>query len=208
MATNGPCRRRLNSWIWRATSSLPTPDSPSSKTVKSVPATRSIFERSACIASVDPMRGAAPSRRGFDPDKPARASRLRPRSISRTARPVGRHAQHLKIPLAEPAARIEPRFQNALRRRVDAGTSSEIDSALPAIRAREPTAGALAKLDRVHRDQATERTSSNAPRISATSPRLSRVRVSAPAARRTPRGGRAGAVGIPRHLPERDAVMV
>jgi hypothetical protein len=38
-------------------------DSPSSKTVKSVAATRSIVDRNACMIGVDPTSGAAPSRR-------------------------------------------------------------------------------------------------------------------------------------------------
>jgi hypothetical protein len=75
IATNGPVRRRLNSWIWRATSSFPTPLSPSKSTVKSVAPTRSIAERRARITSVDPINGAAPSRRcRLGLSRPARAS--------------------------------------------------------------------------------------------------------------------------------------
>ena len=62
IATNGPCRRGPSSWIWRATSSLPTPLSPSMSTVKFVFATRSTRSRSSRIASLDPISGAAPSR--------------------------------------------------------------------------------------------------------------------------------------------------
>ena len=177
--------------------------------MKSVPATRSIFERSACIAGVDPMSGAAPSRRGFDPDKPARASRLRPRSISSTSAPRWRrHAQHLKIPLAQPAARIEPRFQDALRRRVAPGTSSEIDSALPLPSGRASQRLVLSRSCTECTGTRRRSDSSNAPRISATSPRLSSVRVSdassSPnASRRSRRRGRYSTSAA-----ERDAVMM
>ena len=83
----GPRGARLSSWIWRATSSLPVPDSPSISTVKSVDATRSIVSRSACIAGVDPMSGAAPSSaaggRTVLSAPPARWD-----SISRTSAPI------------------------------------------------------------------------------------------------------------------------
>ena len=42
MATNGPARRALDSWIERATSSLPLPLSPHTSTVASVGATRAM----------------------------------------------------------------------------------------------------------------------------------------------------------------------
>jgi hypothetical protein len=89
MATKGPLRRRLNSWIWRATSSFPTPLSPSSNTAKSVIDTRSIDPRSAAMIGVDPINGAAPSRRTLvGAHSPARASCSLDRSISRTSAPM------------------------------------------------------------------------------------------------------------------------
>ncbi len=53
-ATKGPRLRRLHWWICRATSSLPTPLSPSIRTVKSVRAIRSICWRTTCICGLEP----------------------------------------------------------------------------------------------------------------------------------------------------------
>ncbi len=52
---SGRSRRRLASWIARAISSLPVPDSPVTSTVASVPATRSIWRRIASMAGLRPM---------------------------------------------------------------------------------------------------------------------------------------------------------
>ncbi len=60
-ATKGPRRRRLSSWICRATSSFPEPDSPSIRIVKSFPATRSMRSLTRRMASLEPINGAAPS---------------------------------------------------------------------------------------------------------------------------------------------------
>ena len=49
IATKGRRARGLRSWIVRATSSLPQPDSPVMKTVASVGATRSIIRYTSCM---------------------------------------------------------------------------------------------------------------------------------------------------------------
>src|SRR5471030_1174805 len=55
-ATNGASRRALWSWIVRAISSLPVPDSPMINAVASVAATRSICEYSSIITGDEPYR--------------------------------------------------------------------------------------------------------------------------------------------------------
>ena len=87
-ATNGPWRRRLDSWICRATSSLPTPLSPSRSTVKSVAAIRSMLARRACMGGVEPTSGATLEDMSrldrFPSSNPARVNWSRLRSISST----------------------------------------------------------------------------------------------------------------------------
>ena len=121
MATKGPPRRRLRSWICRATSSLPTPLSPSIRMVKSVPATRSIVARSRSIAG----RG-SDERRGAVAPRPRRRAEARLRQLLTAAfdlederGDVRGEAEHLKIPFAERGARVEGRFEHARRRAVD-----------------------------------------------------------------------------------------
>ncbi len=57
IATKAPSRRAESAWIARAKSSLPVPLSPSSRTVASVAATRSVSARTARIAADSPTIG-------------------------------------------------------------------------------------------------------------------------------------------------------
>jgi len=61
IATNGPLPRGLLRWIARATSSLPVPDSPCSRTVAEADATWAMVSRTLRMAGLVPMRLRSPA---------------------------------------------------------------------------------------------------------------------------------------------------
>ena len=79
MARKGCLRRRLSSWMVRATISLPVPLSPRRSTVASVGATRAILSYTSCIEAERPTRG---------PKRPRRRSSSRSAPISARSSPL------------------------------------------------------------------------------------------------------------------------
>ena len=53
-ATKGPCDRRLRRWMARATSSLPVPDSPVTRTVTSTRTTLAIMRKTSWSSPLMP----------------------------------------------------------------------------------------------------------------------------------------------------------
>jgi hypothetical protein len=160
--------------------------------VKSVPATRSIFERSASWPLSIRQRRAR-IRRGFDPGRAARHPGYAPLDLEHECADVRCHAQHLENPIRPAGGRIEPRFEDALRRGPRRHRARSTHAALAPIGAIKRLV--LSKLDQCTGARAAQRCS-KAPRISE-GPLTVDVRVSVPAGRRTSPGGRAGAGCIP-----------
>ena len=126
--------------------------------MKSVAATRSIAARSACMTPVDPISGAAPSRRSrFGLSRPARASCMRDRSISSTSAPEVRgRSQHLKVPVAETAAGIERDFEQSLRRGIRSWHFERDRLGARRVRSASPSAADLAQVHAPHRHHSAQ----------------------------------------------------
>ncbi len=138
--TKGPCLHRLASWMPRASSSLPVPDSPTSKTVSWVAAATCSLANSARIASVPPTASPkrAPVESGSSRGAPVTrtASRHAP---TRTTRPGRRTASWIStsptnVPFLLPRSRstipASPRAMAQWRRETCASSTTRSHSRL------------------------------------------------------------------------------
>ena len=148
IATNGPCRRRLSSWICRATSSLPVPLSPSISTVKSVVATRSMRSRSACITEARSDQ----RRRAVDRARHGGVGQARQTlDLEQQRRQAGRRLEQLTAPFVDAALLSGNDASSTTRLRRIAGRDGKGDVVARPHRLADADGGRPRQLAELHR---------------------------------------------------------